>query len=212
MRKGMAMKRMWAALLYVLASAMAHAVDLEGSRAASVTKVTSLEEAEQVLSLVQAERSRITSRYAEQEQACYQRFFVNRCIDEARQQRRDAMQPLDALELEAERFEREQRAEQRERGVQQRRAEAQEKAEQAARVEPPPSRKPLLPVEPQGKPRARKAEAPPMQEQAQARERAENEQAYARKLAAAKARQEAVARRKAEKAQRAAMAEAAGAK
>jgi colicin import membrane protein len=168
--------------------------------------VSSLETAEQALVEVEKERAETHARYAKEERACHSRFFVSRCIEQAKERRRRALLPLEALELEARRFQRQQRAEERDKAMMERRARAEEKAAQAEAAAPQqqaPARPspPSPPAQPQGKPREREPKPlpTPEQEQQAARERAENEAAYARKVEAAKARQEAVQKRKAEK-------------
>lgn len=164
--------------------------------------IASLEGAQQALDAVAAERSRIDARFIQEKAACMEKFFVHSCIDEAAERRRQALEPLIKVELEAKRFQRQNRALARDRELAERQARAAEKAAQAATVEPrvkapkpePESRAPAP---------ARAVSARPVptpeQEREAARRRAENEAAYVRKVQAAKERQEAVARRKAEK-------------
>lgn len=179
--------------------------------------IASLETAEQALSMVEAERARAYARFAEEENTCRSRFFMNRCIEQAKERRRQALQPLETLELEAKRFQRQQRALERDRELAERRARAAEKEARAAAAEPrtKPEPRPVPPPAPVVEPPAPKRVRPtltPEQEREAARERAENEAAYARKVQAAKEHQEAVARRKAEKERRRAEREAAAAK
>ncbi len=169
--------------------------------------VTSEEGARAALEAVNTARADVQARFARDEAACYDRFFVNHCIDEAKERRREALESLDAIEIEAERFERGLRAQKRDADMIERRQRAAENAEQAAAVEVPPVREPRSgPLGPQGDPRApkeRRLPPTPEQERARERERAENEAAYARKVQEVKERKEAVARRKAEKEARA---------
>lgn len=204
------MKRRTAAgaliLLGLLATQVKAAQEADGSAAERFPpgSIASESQASQALEAVLAERSEVQARFAQEESACYERFFVNRCIDDARERRRRALEPLDAIELEAERFQRLQRARARDLDVAERQRQAEEKAAQAAATEPrsPPVKSPSPPPAPSSSPRKPPSVPTPEQERAAAAERAENEAAYARKVQASKERQDAVARRKAEKEQR----------
>ncbi|MFS2083058.1 hypothetical protein ACCD01_31530, partial [Telluria sp. Tellsp99] len=53
--------------------------------------VTSVAQADQQLAAVARERAAIEARFAERERVCYDKFFVNNCLDEAKERRRSAL-------------------------------------------------------------------------------------------------------------------------
>ena len=87
-------------------------------------------EADARLARVALDRSRAEAAFAAAEQHCYTRFMVNNCLDKAREQRRATLSRLRAIEIEAERFLRQAKVEERDRALAT--AEAQFQAEQAA--------------------------------------------------------------------------------
>ena len=98
--------------------------------------VTSVAQADQQLAAVARERAAIEARFAERERVCYDKFFVNRCLDDAKERRRTALAAQRAIEVQAERFKRQAVADERDRNV----AEAERRfEEQEARMaaEPP---------------------------------------------------------------------------
>ena len=96
------------------------------------SSIDSAQKAEQALAALESERAGALTRFAQEEQACYARFFVNRCLDKVREQRRQALAPLADLELEARRYLRLERAQERERDAQQRRAASAQRGEREA--------------------------------------------------------------------------------
>jgi hypothetical protein len=52
---------------------------------------TSVAQAGQRLQNVERERAAIEARFVERERQCYQKFFVTRCLDEAKDRRRSAL-------------------------------------------------------------------------------------------------------------------------
>lgn len=168
----------------------------------------SLEQADQRLEAVGRERAAIEARFAERQRVCYEKFFVNHCLDEAKERRRAALQAQRDIEIEAERFKRLAKVEERDRAMAE--AEAQYKAEETRMAaEPPPA------------PRAAAEDAPPprpapvadrmakhnqklkeaaAREQAEAGKRAENVRRYEQRKKEAEERQRRVAERRAEKA------------
>ena len=88
--------------------------------------------------LAQAQRDRIAleAAYANSEARCYERFFVNRCLDGAKETRRQGMVIVRAIEVEMERYKRQVAVDERDRKVAQ--AEAEFAAEEAARAAEPP--------------------------------------------------------------------------
>ncbi len=173
--------------------------------------VTSVAQADQQLAAVARERAAIEARFAERERVCYDKFFVNNCLDEAKERRRSALAAQRAIEVQAEHFKRRAVVEERDRNL----AEAERRfKEQEARMaaEPP---KPA--AEPTPVPAQRKAIAPErmaerdarlraqkQQEAANAGKRAQNVRDYEARKAQSEERQRKVAQRKAEKAAKAA--------
>jgi hypothetical protein len=172
---------------------------------------TSVEQAARRLAVVERERAVIEARYTERERACYQKFFVNHCLDDAKERRRSALAAQRAIEIEAEHFQRQAKVEERDRAMAE--AAAQFQAEEARRAaEPPPApREPSeAPPPPKPKPLAdrmarhnAKLKADQAREQAEADKRAANVRAYEERKRESEERQRKVAERKAEKAREA---------
>jgi colicin import membrane protein len=173
--------------------------------------VTSVAQADQQLAAVARERAGIEARFAERERVCYDKFFVNSCLDEAKERRRSALAAQRAIEVQADRFKRQAVVIERDRNL----AEAERRfQEQEARLaaEPPkptpepapapPPRKPTVP----GRVAERDAHlrAARQQEAADAAKRAQNVREFEARKADAAERQRKVAQRKAEKAAQAA--------
>jgi hypothetical protein len=91
-----------------------------------------------------AERQALVDRFAQEELACQQRFFVNACVEDVSRRRREALAPLRARELELDDAERQQRAAERRAAI-----EAKQR-EQATR--PAPAVAPALPPRPPAAP------------------------------------------------------------
>ena len=173
--------------------------------------VTSVAQADQQLAAVVRERAAIEARFAERERVCYDKFFVNRCLDDAKEHRRTALAAQRAIEVQAERFKRQAIADERDRNV----AEAERRfEEQDARMaaEPPKPAPTPVPVPPPRKPvapgriaeRDARLRTAQQQEAADAGKRAQNVRDYEARKAEAEERQRKVAQRKAEKAAKAA--------
>lgn len=102
---------------------------------------TSTAQAQERLTDVAAERRAINTRYAEREAVCYEKFFVNNCLDEARDQQRVALLEQRAIEIEASRYLRQAKVDERDRALTVAEAAFQkEEAELAAN--PPPVKAP----------------------------------------------------------------------
>jgi hypothetical protein len=173
--------------------------------------VTSVAQADQQLAAVARERASIEARFAERERVCYDKFFVNRCLDEARERRRSALAAQRAIEVQANRFKRQATVDERDRKLLE--ADKRYREEEARMAAEPP--KPAPPVEPAPPPRAstvpgRVAErnarlkAEQAKAAAEAPKRARNVRDYERRKAESEERQRDVARRKAERAAKAA--------
>ena len=167
--------------------------------------VTSVAQADQQLAAVARERAAIEARFAERERVCYDKFFVNNCLDEAKERRRSALAAQRAIEVQAERFKRQAIVEERDRNL----AEAERRfKEQEARLAAEPPKPAPEPAPPPRKPAApaRMAEhnarlrAEQKDEAANAAKRAQNVRDYEARKAQSEERQRKVAQRKAEKA------------
>jgi colicin import membrane protein len=104
----------------------------------------SVAQAEQRLAAVAHERTAIEARFVERERQCYQKFFVTRCLDEAKERRRTALAAQRAIEIEADRYQRQARVDERDRAMAE--AEAQYR-EQEARMTTQPAAAPHQPTE-----------------------------------------------------------------
>ena len=139
------------------------------------------EEADLALKEATRERAAAEAHYQESERACYQRFFVNNCIDDAKELQRATLVRLRAIEVEAGRYQREAAVNARDQSL----AEAALRAEQDAvkRSEQAATTTPVVPA-PEAPRAARHAAVDP-------------EAAYAKKLAANKAKEAAGAKQRA---------------
>jgi len=93
-------------------------------------------EADARLASVALDRPRAEAAFANAEQHCYTRFMVNNCLDKAREQRRATLSRLRAIEIEAERFLRQAKVDERDRELA--KAAAEFEAEQARMAAAPP--------------------------------------------------------------------------
>jgi hypothetical protein len=167
----------------------------------------SVAEADSKLAAATAQRAAIEAEFAASEQVCYDKFFVNNCLDKAREKRRSELAVVRSVEVEAEYFLRKEKADARDRAL----AEAQkefdiEAAQRAANPRPvrvveepspPPKPKP-------GQVNREKANAAKLKQiadkaQAEAGKRAENVADFERKRAESERRQAARAKRQAER-------------
>lgn len=87
------------------------------STAPVVPATESLEQAALKLDQVSAQRAATEARYANSEVTCYEKFFVNDCLDEAREYRRVTLAYLNAVEDEAKHFQRKASADARDAAV-----------------------------------------------------------------------------------------------
>lgn len=129
-------KRLVAAALAAAALAACAGVE-PGPSVETVDPTTSVEQADGRLAAVAAERAAIEARFAEREALCYEKFFVNNCLDEAKERRRVALNAQRNIEIEAERFKRRVKVEERDREIAA--AEAAYKAEEARLASEPPA-------------------------------------------------------------------------
>lgn len=180
-------------------------------REAPPPPVTSVAQADQQLAAVARERTAIEARFAERERVCYTKFFVNNCLDDAKEQRRTALAAQRSIEVQASRFKREAVVQERDRNL----VEAEKRyQEQEARLaaqppRPTPEVTPAPPPRPSTVPgrvaeRDARLKQAQQQDAADAPKRAESVRAYEQRKADVAERQRRVAQRKAEKAAKAA--------
>lgn len=153
----------------------------------SVPPSHSVDAADRSLAQVMRERTRAEAAFAASEQLCYAKFFVNNCLDAAREKRRTVLSDLRAIEIEAEHFKRQAKVDERDRAMAAAEKDFQaQQAKMAADAQAAPSAAPA-PVAPKPAPAPRRSEAGNavklQQRQAQEQER-EQEQAGAAKRAA----------------------------
>jgi colicin import membrane protein len=101
----------------------------------------SVEQADAKLAEVATRRAAAEAAFAEREQVCYARFFVNRCLDKAKEARRGVLAELRAIDAEASRFKRAESVGRRDQAL----ADAQKTAQDTAiaRAAAPPKRLPV---------------------------------------------------------------------
>jgi colicin import membrane protein len=165
---------------------------------------TSLEQAARRLVEVKAERAATLADYAASEQLCYGKFFVNNCLDMAKEKRRGKLAVLRAREVEAERYQRQAAVDQRDREVAQavKEFEAGE-ARMAALPAPAPRAEPVAVDAPKPALKDRRAEraakdaARAQQARAEAPQRAAKAKAFEERKLRAEARQRKIAEKKA---------------
>ncbi|MGK5056613.1 hypothetical protein ACQ4WY_06695 [Janthinobacterium sp. LB2P49] len=204
--------KLGAALGLVLAlSACAHkgAAALDEVGAPQVPATLSVEEADAKLKQVAAERAAAENEFVVRELECYDKFFVNNCLDEAKEKRRLILVRLRAVEAEANHFKRAESVRLRDIDLARTQESARLDAEQRAAALPKPVKVVTpepAPPKPEGKSLAEReaAQAAKVAKQAaadaaDAPRRAAREAAYARKQADAVARQKRVAQRLAER-------------
>ena len=172
-----------------------------------IAPTTSNAEAAAQLDSVARERAAIEARYADREAVCYTKFFVNRCLDEAKETRRGALVVQRAIEVQAARYQRQAIVDERD---QQMAVADKHFQEQEARLAAePPKPAPVVKPEPPAKApsvpgrvaqRDKRAQDMQRQDAADAGKRAQNVHDYEARKAQAEEGQRRVAQRKAEKA------------
>jgi colicin import membrane protein len=175
-----------------------------------VAKSSSVEQATRKLAQVAVERAAIATAFAESEKICYAKFFVNNCLDDAKEKRRAALAYQNAVEDEAQYFRRKAEVDERDREVAKAIREFEADQARAAAVPPPPPREVTTPtVAPKATLAGRKASQDARvarraaQEQAAAPRRAAKARAFEQRRLDAEQRQRDVAARLAEKAAKA---------
>lgn len=205
-----------AGLLLAGAPALAAELGQDPIGASPVPVSHSVEQADATLAEVERDRAAVHARFAAAEQVCYTRFFVNRCLDQAKEERRAALASLRTVEVEASHFKREHAVALRDAELaerlrkdqeeQARRAELPRKAPVALddAVRPPPAGPTPEQRQAEHDARVRRQQA---EEAAGAGQRAANVAAFEQKRRDAAQRQADVAAKKAAKAAKAARAE-----
>ena len=179
------------------------------AQAGTPEPVQSVEQADAVLAQVARERAAAESAYAEREQVCYAKFFVNNCLDEAKEERRARLAELRTREIDANYFKRKSAVDLRDRELQDRnqRDAAEEVSRAANPPAPPPAAadkaRPLpagkLPAQRQAEHAAREQQRA-AQEAAEAGDRARKVEEFQQKQVDAAERQKRVAEKQAERA------------
>jgi len=148
----------------------------------------SLADAERKLAEAIDKRSAIEAEFAASEQVCYKKFFVNSCLEKAKEKRREALAVVRSIEVEAELYQRRHKADARDRAL----AETQKQfeAEDAQRVanarperseEAAPEPKPIAAPSNRAAENAAKLKRLAEKEQAEAGQRAQNAANFERK-------------------------------
>ena len=172
----------------------------------TLAPTTSVEQADQRVSAVARERTAIEARFVERERECYRKFFVNHCLDEAKERRRTALAAQRAIEIEAEHFKRKAKVDERDHAMAE--ADAQYRADEAqlAAQPPAPPRQPTEVPPPKPAPVAEriarhneKLKQEQEHEQADAGKREANVRAYEQRKRESEERQRKVAKRLADK-------------
>ena len=142
---------------------------------------TSLAEAERKLAGAIARRKAIEAEFAASEQVCYSKFFVNSCLEKAKEKRREALAVVRSIEVEAELYQRRDKADARDRALAETQKEFEADAAQRAanprpeRVEEPaPAPKPIAAQANRAAENAAKLKRIAEKEQAEAGQRAQN--------------------------------------
>ena len=188
-----------------------------GALAQPAAPVQSEEEADARLAQVARDRAATEHDYAEREQVCYGKFFVNNCLDEAKEKRRARLAELRAIEIDANHFKRKNAVDARDRELEQRnQRDATESASRAANPPAPragtadkPRPQPLktLPAQRQAEHAAREQQRAAA-DAAKAGERAKKVEEFQQKQVDAAERQKKVAEKQAERAAKRARREA----
>ena len=193
------------------------------SAAAQAQKVQSVEQADAALVVVANDRAAVQDEFAVSEHECYSKFFVNNCLDKAKEKRRAALVEIRAREVDAEHFKRVESVAKRDADLAERVRKDMEEAAQRAAVPPKAPKEEHAESKAPTGPRLADREAQhdakvkrqEQQDAANVAKRNANVAAFERKQAESERRQESVVRKKAEneeKARKAAERDAAAAK
>lgn len=171
----------------------------------------SVEQADARLAEVAAARDKVNREFAADEQVCNEKFFVNYCLDEAKEKRRLALAGLRAVEVEANRYKRQAAVDKRDGELAERmKKDAEEDARRSAAPQKPhgehaatgPTAKPGPSLEQRQAEHDAKERRRQAQEAAEAPKRAENVEAFEKKQVESEHRRTRVAERMAERAEK----------
>jgi colicin import membrane protein len=156
----------------------------------------SLAEADRKLADAIARRTAIEAEFAASEQVCYTKFFVNSCLEKAKEKRREALAVVRSVEVEAELYQRRDKAEARDRALAESQKEFEADAAQRAAnprpervVEPAPEPKPPAAPSNRAAENAAKLKRIADKEQAEAGQRARNAANFEKKRLEAERRE-----------------------
>ncbi|MTV38005.1 hypothetical protein [Duganella radicis] len=174
--------------------------------AAQAQNVTSVEQADAALVKVAKDRAAAHEEYAASERECSAKFFVNNCLDKAKEKRRVELAAIRAREVDAQHFKRADSVARRDADLAERaRKDAEEAALRAAQPPKPAHEEKAAPPAPTGQrvadreaEHAAKVKRQEQKEAAEAGQRAANVAAFEKKKAESGRRQAEVARKKAE--------------
>lgn len=178
---------------------------------AQIQPVQSVEQANVTLEQVAKDRSATHAEFAVSERECYTKFFVNNCLDKAKEKRRAALAEIRAREVDAEHFKRVDSVAKRDADLAERARKDAEEAALRAALPPKAPKEEHAPAKPSSGPRLAEREAQhdakvKRQEQedaANAAKRAANVKAFEGKKVESERRQAEVARKMAENADKA---------
>ncbi|UGQ44900.1 hypothetical protein [Massilia endophytica] len=198
-----------AVLAAITMPAMAQKLGQMPIGAPAVPPSHSVEQADSRLAQVKQDREAVEAQFSAAEQVCYTKFFVNACVDKAKEVRRERLAGLRAIEIEANYFKRKYAVDQRDRELEDRaQQDAAEEAARAAQPAPAPREEPaeraparpaaVTPVQRQAEHDA-KVKRQQAQDAAEAPQRAQNAEDHQRRVEESERRQARVARRLAEK-------------
>ena len=134
------MKNQMAMLVAVASLAGCTTVLLPPNVVPVVAKSTSVDQANRKLEQVAIARAAIEAEFAASEQVCYAKFFVNNCLDTAKEKRRGLLAYQNAVEDEAEYFGRKATVDERDREVAKAVKDFEAAEARAAALPPPPPR------------------------------------------------------------------------
>ncbi|MRW89163.1 hypothetical protein GJ699_04125 [Duganella sp. FT80W] len=184
---------------------------LSAAATAQAEGVKSVDEANVALAKVAKDREATHAEFATSERECYTKFFVNNCLDKAKEKRRVALAEIRAREVDAEHFKRVDSVAKRDADLAERaRKDAEEAALRAAQPPKPPKEEHADP-KPASGPRVAEREAQhedkvkrqEREDAANATKRAANVEAFERKKVESERRQAEVKRKMAENAEKA---------
>jgi len=100
-----------------------------------VPATQSVEQANTTLATVARDRAAVNEEFSASERVCYTKFFVNNCLDKAKEKRRAALASLHAIEVEADHFKRADSVQKRDADLAERaRKDAEDQAQRAAQA------------------------------------------------------------------------------